>query len=64
MAAGGLIVTESSTIRSESDLKGKKIGIAGGQVDKGWLIFQAFYKQKHGEDLKNLANLFLGLHHS
>ncbi len=60
MAAGGLIVTESSTIRSESDLKGKKIGIAGGQVDKGWLIFQAFYKQKHGEDLKKLSKPIFG----
>ena len=45
MAAGGLIAPKDSKIVEEVDLKNKKIGIAGGQVDKGWLIFRAFYKK-------------------
>ena len=51
MAAGGLIVNKNSPIISVKDLKNKKIGIAGGQVDKSWLIFRAFYKEKYGNDL-------------
>ena len=60
MAAGGLIVSQNSKISSELDLKGKKIGIAGGQVDKGWLIFQAYYKKKYGQDLKKLSKPVFG----
>ena len=46
MAAGGLIVAKDSSIKNEKDLRGKKIGIAGGQVDKGWLIFRAYFKKR------------------
>ena len=60
MAAGGLIVSENSDIQSGLDLKGKKIGIAGGQVDKGWLIFQAYYKKEHGKELKKLSKPIFG----
>ncbi len=60
MAAGGLIVSENSEIQSGLDLKGKKIGIAGGQVDKGWLIFQAYYKKKYGQDLQKLSKPIFG----
>mgnify|MGYP005684073457 CR=1 FL=1 len=55
MAAGGLIAPKDSNIVNDIDLKNKKIGIAGGQVDKGWLIFRAFYKKKSGEDLIKLS---------
>ena len=41
----GPIAPKDSKIVEEVDLKNKKIGIAGGQVDKGWLIFRAFYKK-------------------
>ncbi|MAI85394.1 MAG: ABC transporter substrate-binding protein [Rickettsiales bacterium] len=60
MAAGGLIVDENSGIQSIDDLKGKKIGIAGGQVDKSWLIFRAFYQQKFGNDLINETKQIFG----
>ena len=45
MAAGGLIVAKDSSIKNEKDLRGKKIGIAGGQVDKGWLILELTSKK-------------------
>jgi NitT/TauT family transport system substrate-binding protein len=55
MATGGLYVSASSSTESLVDLKGKKIGVAGGAVDKSWLLLQAFSKKKYGLDLKNEA---------
>ena len=60
MAAGGLIASKSSKIVNDLDLKNKKIGVAGGQVDKGWLIFRAYYKKKHGTDLIALSRPIFG----
>lgn len=53
MSAGGLIVSNNSGINKIDDLKGKKIGIAGGSVDKSWLIFRAYYQDALGKDLKD-----------
>ena len=59
MAAGGLIVHNESGIKNLSDLKGKKIGIAGGQVDKSWLILRTYFKKVYNEDLrKNSRQIF------
>ncbi len=55
MATGGLYVSPNSAIESLSDLKGKKIGIAGGAVDKSWLLLQAYSQKKYGLDLKKQA---------
>lgn len=49
-AVGDVLVKPDSGIASVDDLKGKKIGIAGGPVDKSWLILRA-YAQKHGFDI-------------
>ncbi len=53
MATGGLYISANSGIESLVDLKGKKIGIAGGAVDKSWLLLQAYSKKKYGFDLNN-----------
>ncbi len=47
---GSLEVKAGSPIKSIADLKGKSIGIAGGQLDKSWLLLQAAAK-KGGLDL-------------
>ena len=60
MAAGGLMVGSNSEINKLEDLKGKKIGIAGGQIDKSWLIFRAYYKKEFGVDLKNVSEQIFG----
>ena len=60
MAAGGLIASEKSRIVNDLDLKNKKIGVAGGQVDKGWLIFRAYYKKEYGTDLIDLSRPVFG----
>lgn len=54
---GGLISHPDSNINSVADLKGKKIGIAGGPVDKSWVILQAYAKEKLGINLKDEVEL-------
>jgi NitT/TauT family transport system substrate-binding protein len=50
-AVGGLMVPEGSTAQSLKDLSGGKIGIAGGPVDKSWLILRAYAEAEYGMDL-------------
>lgn len=50
-AVGGLLVGKDSSAQSLADLKGAKIGIAGGPLDKSWLILQAYAAQVHGLNL-------------
>jgi NitT/TauT family transport system substrate-binding protein len=52
---GGLEVREDAGIRTLADLKGRKIGIAGGPVDKSWLILRAYAKKTTGLDLAHDA---------
>lgn len=55
MATGGLYVSANSAVKSLDDLEGKKVGIAGGAVDKSWLLLQAYSQKKYGLDLKKQA---------
>ncbi len=48
--SGALVVAENSPIHSIADLKGKRLGIAGGELDKNWLLLQAL-AQKESLDL-------------
>ncbi|SDX90884.1 NitT/TauT family transport system substrate-binding protein [Citreimonas salinaria] len=50
-AVGGLLVPGDSEAQSLVDLAGGKIGIAGGPLDKSWLILRAYAQQEHGMDL-------------
>lgn len=50
-AVGNLMVKDDSPIKSLMDLKGKKIGIAGGPVDKSWVVLRAFAEKETGLDL-------------
>ncbi len=50
-AVGALVVPRDSPIRSLSDLKGGKIGVAGGALDKSWLLLRALALKEHGFDL-------------
>lgn len=51
-AVGGIMVKADSGISSLKDLRDKRIGIAGGPLDKSWLILQAYAKQEGDIDLK------------
>jgi NitT/TauT family transport system substrate-binding protein len=55
-ATGGLIVRADSGIKTVADLKGHKIGIAGGPVDKSWLVLRAYAKKTAGIDLAHDAD--------
>jgi len=53
--AGGLMARNDSGIESIDDLTGKKIGIAGGPVDKSWLLLRAYSLNTRGKDLADIA---------
>ena len=55
LAVGALMVRPEANINSLTDLKGKKLGIAGGPVDKSWLLMRAYSQQKHGMDLADIV---------
>ena len=55
VAVGGLMVRPDSGIKSIGDLRGRKIGIAGGPVDKSWLMLRAYAMKSIGADLKDIA---------
>ena len=48
---GALMVPPDSDIASLADLKGKKLGVAGGPIDKSWLLIQGLAAKRHGMDL-------------
>lgn len=50
-AVGGLVVPAESTAQSIADLAGGKIGIAGGPLDKSWLILRAYAASEYDLDL-------------
>src|SRR6266699_2805054 len=58
-ALGAVMVPASSPIRSLADLKGRKLAVAGGPIDKSWLLLQAKAKQD-GVDLKSDSTIVYG----
>ena len=58
-ALGAIMVPAASKIASVGDLKGRKIGVAGGPLDKSWLLFQA-WARKQGYDPKKDAQVNFG----
>lgn len=55
-ATGGLVVRTDAGITQLGDLKGRKIGVAGGPVDKSWLVLRAYAKKTAGLDLTRDAD--------
>ncbi len=55
LATGGLMVRPDAGIEKLADLKGRKLGIAGGPVDKSWLLLRAYAKLKTGTDLAEMV---------
>lgn len=58
-AVGGLMVRADSPVQTLADLEGKKIGIAGGPVDKSWLILRAWSAQQ-GQDIGPVSEQVFG----
>ncbi|TPJ31240.1 ABC transporter substrate-binding protein [Mesorhizobium sp. B2-8-3] len=59
-AVGAIMVKDASPIRTIADLKGKKIGVAGGAIDKSWLLIQALARRDHGIDLPAVSDVVFG----
>jgi len=57
IAHGGIYINGDSTAKSLLDIHQAKIGIAGGSVDKNWLLLQAYAQKKHQIKLKETAEM-------
>jgi NitT/TauT family transport system substrate-binding protein len=58
-ALGAVMVPKGSTINGLIDLKGRTLAVAGGSIDKSWLLLQAATRQQ-GLDLKSEATVVYG----
>ncbi len=54
-AVGAIMVREDSPIRTIGDLAGKSLGVAGGPLDKSWLLIRAMAERDNGLDLARKA---------
>lgn len=54
-AVGAVIANPKAGIKSLADLNGKRVGVAGGPLDKSWLIACAYARKAYGIDLKSAA---------
>lgn len=59
-AAGSLMVHPDRGIEGLMDLDGKVMGVAGGAVDKSWLLLRAYSIKQYGRDIGALARLAYG----
>ncbi|WP_431559346.1 ABC transporter substrate-binding protein [Methyloceanibacter sp.] len=51
-ALGAIMVPPDSPIKTLSDLKGKRLGVAGGPLDKSWLLIVAYALRTANIDLR------------
>jgi len=58
-ALGAVMVPANSPVKDVTDLKGRKLGVAGGPLDKSWLLLQGFARQS-GVDLKTQSDIVYG----
>lgn len=53
-AVGGVMVRPDVGARSIADLRGKRLGVGGGALDKSWLLLRAYSRKTLGEDAATL----------
>src|SRR6266513_2592568 len=58
-ALGAVMVPALSPIQTLADLKGRKLAVAGGPIDKNWLLLQTWLRLS-GIDLKSSARIAYG----
>ncbi len=54
-AEGSLMVRPDAGVTSLDGLKGKRLGVAGGALDKSWLLLRAYARQQTGIDAAELV---------
>ena len=57
-ALGAVMAPASSSIRTLADLKGKTLAVAGGPIDKSWLLLRAVLRQQGVEAQTQLRLVF------
>lgn len=57
---GEILVPADSPLKKLSDLPGKKLGVAGGPLDKSWLLLRAYSRQALGGDIADKAEVQFG----
>lgn len=50
-AVGGIMVRPDSGLNGLGDLRGKRLGVGGGALDKSWLLLRAYSRKTLGEDI-------------
>ena len=56
-ASGAIMVPPDSDVKTLSDLRELRLGIAGGAHDKSWLMLQAWSRKKYNLDLSDSVDL-------
>lgn len=59
-AVGSMLASPQANIKTLADLKGKKLGVAGGAKDKSWLLLRAYAQQQEKIDLAKEATIQYG----
>jgi NitT/TauT family transport system substrate-binding protein len=54
-AVGAVMVRPDAGVDTLAGLRGKRLGVAGGPVDKSWLLLRAYARMILGEDLTSLV---------
>lgn len=60
VAVGGLMVPADSPVEGLADLAGRRVGIAGGPLDKSWILMRALAERDAGLDLEAAAEPVFG----
>ncbi|MDQ0327594.1 NitT/TauT family transport system substrate-binding protein [Rhodopseudomonas julia] len=50
-SVGAIMVPDDSIAKTLADLRGSRVGVAGGPLDKNWLMFRALAQDRYGFDL-------------
>ncbi|NMG73539.1 ABC transporter substrate-binding protein [Aromatoleum diolicum] len=54
-AIGGVMVRPDAGVQTLADLRGMRLGVAGGALDKSWLLLRAYSRKTIGEDAARLV---------
>lgn len=57
---GAVMAPAASPIHGPEDMKGRTIGVAGGPLDKSWLLLRAYVQKRTGADLAKEASPVFG----
>lgn len=59
-ATGALLVPAGSALRSAADLRGRRLGVVGGPLDKSWLLLRAYTAATAGFDIAGATEPVFG----